>query len=64
MVQRMQRGVELERQRGSMWKNRESEVWHMWRKECGNMKGKEEQERGSFLSALQDRKENVMVELG
>jgi len=28
------------------------------------MEGKEEQKRGSFLSALQDRKENTVVELG
>jgi len=37
----------------------------MWRQRCSSRRrdGKE-QERGSVLSALQDRKENAMMELG
>jgi len=56
--------MELKRQRSSMWKSRESKLWRMWRKRYGNMEGGEEQERESFLSALQDKKENTVVELG
>ena len=56
--------MELERQRGGRQKSRESKVWCMWRKGCSNRESRKEQKRGSFLSALQDRKENTMVELG
>ena len=36
VVWRMQGSIELERQRGRIWKSKKSEVWCLWRKRCGD----------------------------